>query len=417
MVKRGAMKLLVCSLLVILLFTSITQTYAYYASGSGDASGTFSGRVHSQNEPTRNLTDVSNIINKHRQNLRERLKNYVEEPQYFVDVSLDDYCYTAVQALASAGLIYGTGDGKFSPDALISNREWVLMVTRGIYPEILTSYNPTTDLDNILTALVIENIINGIDPAELDGGFTARTAYDRTFQALGIRVYGRDLYDDNYTGPCGNAYEVAQYYDLVPNNLFSGGFLTRGEAAYIFYTVCIADIDIPEPDYLSNLQIDYSGYYEVDRVLRTLQGIPSEIIHQFIEDGWSLYVDNPYLDYYNIANNKNAIGLTSPSQKEIYVSDSNALKHEFGHYLWSKLPSLYQASINNLFITEIEGLTSLTGVYCRTNTKEYFSEAFEYYLRCLDRSSDIWLNEYSRLAPETYKLLKTLDDNGWILDQ
>lgn len=72
----------------------------------------------------------------------------------------------------------------------------------------------------------------------------------------------------------------------------------------------------------------------------------------------------------------NCIGLTSYSEKRIYVSTPSSTIHEFGHFLeWVlRFPPEYEM----LYREEAEAALAVLREYAATNSHEYFADYFAF---------------------------------------
>ena len=60
----------------------------------------------------------------------------------YSDVAPGSACYEAVTHLAEQGITSGTGGNCYSPDDLITVRQWAVMLCRAYHPEALPTASP-----------------------------------------------------------------------------------------------------------------------------------------------------------------------------------------------------------------------------------------------------------------------------------
>lgn len=78
----------------------------------------------------------------------------------FKDVAENAWYANAVEVLASRGIIYGVGDGKFAPDANITVEEAILMLSRIV---VLDGYSAETDNSSILASKVSKFLAQAVN--------------------------------------------------------------------------------------------------------------------------------------------------------------------------------------------------------------------------------------------------------------
>ena len=72
---------------------------------------------------------------------------------------------------------------------------------------------------------------------------------------------------------------------------------------------------------------------DLNRYLLEIACVPESILQAFHDAGWEYHVSPDYLRSYSEEHGMNCIGLTSYSEKRIYVSTPSSTIHEFGHFL------------------------------------------------------------------------------------
>ncbi len=91
----------------------------------------------------------------------------------------------------------------------------------------------------------------------------------------------------------------------------------------------------------------------VDRIQEELRQIPVPILQTFGEQGWSLHIDQSYLEDLRDRYGHTCIAATSYRLHRIYLLESGSVLHEFGHFLdWSMD---FPEEIDQRFETEAQG--------------------------------------------------------------
>lgn len=134
--------------------------------------------------------------------------------------------------------------------------------------------------------------------------------------------------------------------------------------------------------------------------------IPKYIIDFFYSKNWT-YRITPYPYKKNDEYHCNIIGATSKNNKEIIqvswygcpIKLSNLIDttyHEFGHFI----QYFVDVDASNIMLAEMDKLSTVTGSYCKTEPKEYFSEAFSIYIK-----NPTLLNN---ICPKSYQLIESV---------
>ena len=105
------------------------------------------------------------------------------------------------------------------------------------------------------------------------------------------------------------------------------------------------------------------------------------------------------------------IGCTDYNSKRIYVSKAAAALHEVGHFLDSALG--FPSEHERLYL--IEAQNSGLRDYAKTNSQEYFADFFTCFIRY--RGNKRVMEALKQNAPQTYRYMKQLEANGWLLDR
>lgn len=130
----------------------------------------------------------------------------------------------------------------------------------------------------------------------------------------------------------------------------------------------------------------------------------------FNREGWTFTAGNDYInEYMERHGNQNISGLCVYANKVLYVRDPESTIHEFGHFYQRN--TLYPFEIIRLYELEAESLSSVIGDYCLTNSSEYFAEAFDLYIKCLENPNEI--ARFKNNAPLTWEYFENLRNNNW----
>lgn len=337
---------------------------------------------------------------------------------YYKDVPANYKYYDAIQAFTALGFVNGTGGGYFKPDDVISCRYFYQIVFNMLDPDGFESrlLRYTDSLDSAyfsegryLSMPEVETsiMINGMDAAM----FT-KDACEVAFKAACTRIYNNCLYGDDWENPTNTAFRLAYEFGIVDSA--ENGLLTRGQAVDILYKTFLSQEHQDVPDILNELSIDYeSDIYDLSSYLVYLQRVPSQILNEFDNQGYTIEIGYRYLNNYDDGDeNSNLDGMFYSIPKKIWVTSNSAIVHEFGHFVhWV---NGYDSKIYELYNTELEGMKLLTGGYCATNANEYFAEAFELYLNSKDYESKV--DRFIDKAPMTWEYLHNLELNNWGID-
>lgn len=335
---------------------------------------------------------------------------FAAEKGVYTDVPEDHFAYEAIMRYTDEGVICGTSADTFSPDEPISYAEFITVLMRVLHPEKTYSasanmpwYMPylteayrcgLLDISDVLqdggtmhtlpqTLVSRQNGLSAIMKAYFDEGTiktagkacdfnTVRYAYeDRAYIKAAI---GLDIYHPNENDPVPTAMtraEMVQWLYLA-SNLGTPQYQSESKTPFITW----------EDRYNSS----YGTGCIPERLMAQIDKIPSNVIIDFIRNGWSIKVVEEAEEYYN-GEAASIVALCSYSRKTIFVEaktltptyPKSSLSHEIGHYLEVRLKSNPTASI--LFELEAKPLAEATKTsYCLTNEQEFFAEVTQMYL-------------------------------------
>ena len=154
-----------------------------------------------------------------------------------------------------------------------------------------------------------------------------------------------------------------------------------------------------------------SGYEEVfQAVVDCSRHIPEVILQDFRNEGWQIIVGDDHINEYMEQNNRtNVIGLIAYSQKTIWIKDSRATWHEWGHYLYSRMEDTNE--IVDIFLQDYDKIAGCLGEHYKESDSEYFAECFELYLR--GKLLGVFRNRLQDNFSNMYGYLIRLEADGW----
>lgn len=219
--------------------------------------------------------------------------------------------------------------------------------------------------------------------------------------------------------------------------------------------------------YFGHMQISCTEEFDKDVYIAEIQQLPEEIKKSFIINMGTVSIENQRFIDYKAETDKNAVGIYGGDR--IWLKDSNATLHEFGHYVHDHLNDSYKARIdrcyekegtqcfdsrqlsnrkeyildNNqimtvylrdnemigyskrvetypadeMYVDFIENNNTFTkeyptlGQYATTSNKEYFADYFRYWFKNRDNIDE--MEKLRKVTPDTFKLFKDLEDNNW----
>lgn len=306
----------------------------------------------------------------------------------FADISTNNWYYTDIVELQNSGYVYGYDDNMFMPDKEITLNELVLIMSRQSKFE---DYIHSTALKFAEQQGWLESNYKADEPVTREQalhiilastGISSWTECDLQFSDTS------DIADEYIVDFCAGVGLgiICGYNDM----LHPKEHITRAEVCAIFNRALKCGCDIYAPEELRELGIEYA---ERDtswlswNYRQAIKDIPNELLCKFINDKWKIIFTNNIGKYY--PEYSYASGITSYSDKTIYIrtsgsywlSNETTIYHEFGHFLMSTMDEDFKIRAEE--VKELEQNTLAKGVgrsYCKTNVREYFAEAFKYYI-------------------------------------
>ena len=322
-----------------------------------------------------------------------------------------------IHSLQQYGIVNGIGNNNFAPSQIMDQGQLIIMCARYLNQDNLNRILDSIEDYGEKTYNVAKSMWTmGYDDysSTLYNPITLNMAAKLLFQVAKLPVYGNEMYtgvhDENYSSHDG--YDQLVRLNIISEENFKPDQLvTRELAAYLMYNILYSDIDIVQPDIFTSSNIDVIEVCtDLYKLFNYINKVPEEVTNKFIQDGWRIVVGTEYINKWEQDNNIQATALCSYANKTIYLKNSKSVCHEFGHYLNYALN--FPKHIDDLYNSEKEALSKLTGSYCKTNSSEFFAELFEYYVMYKNNMTE--LAKLRVYAPLSYSYIVELENNGWI---
>ena len=309
-------------------------------------------------------------------------------------------CYESVMYLAEHEITQGTGNGYFSPDAPVTVRQWAMMLCRAY--DVKVEGNSWSDLSQSAveqsyrkgwlneTALSAPNI-------QLCRGALLKSA----FAAAKIPVYDSVLYAGGVSLPDHeNCIRIGKELQLCGEANTANEIVTRRDAAMLLHAILTRAFTVEAPP--APVALVNTAGVNINDYLLALRQVPEPVIATFNAAGWTYRIDFDYISELSKQLNMSCIGATNYSQKTIYISETSATHHEFGHFLDWTLG--FPAEHEQLYLAEAQ--TSGLRDYAKTNAREYFADCFAYWVKYAENANAISLLQ--ECAPMTYRYMEDL---------
>lgn len=325
----------------------------------------------------------------------------------YSDVPPEAACYEAVTYLTEQEITSGTGGSCYSPDELITVRQWAVMLCRAYHPDAL----PTASYEQLSDACVRQCYRDGwvTEAAVLsrDTNMCRGALLQSAFVAAEIPVYDYVLYPE---GSVLSAYEnvlrLGKEFGLCEPDSGALELMTRGDAARVLYLLLTNEYEVEAPPMASAAFLRNESGADLNPYLVELSKIPTPILTMFEQEDWTYAIDCEYVRAFSEQRGMACIGVASYSTREIYVSDPSSTIHEFGHFLdWTLgFPAYHEE------LYEAEAQTAADTVlrdYSATNSHEYFADYFAYWVKNRDREEQ--MQALKEATPETYAYFAGLE--------
>ena len=326
----------------------------------------------------------------------------------FDDVPETADCYESVIYLAEHEITQGTGNGRFSPDAPVTVRQWAMMLCRAY--DVKVEGSSWSDLSQSAveqayrkgwlneTALSAPNI-------QLCRGALLKSA----FAAAKIPVYDSVLYAGGVSLPDHeNCIRIGKELQLCGEANTANEIVTRRDAAMLLHAILTRAFTVTAPEAPVTL-VNAAGV-NINDYLLALRQVPEPMLAAFKVAGWTYRIDFDYISELSKQLNMSCIGATNYSQKAIYISEASATLHEFGHFLDWTLG--FPAEHEQLF--RAEAAAAPLRNYAKTDSREYFADCFSYYITYGSNSE--MMEHLRKNMPQTCAYFEKLGKGGWSRD-
>ena len=315
----------------------------------------------------------------------------------FTDVSEKATYAESVSYLADAGILRGTASGRFAPDERITVSQWTEMLCRALdeEPEGASWQEVST---NAVQAAVRSS---WLDPTAVgdETGFICRgELYLSAFAAMKIPLYDATLYGLDWLSDSENALRVGKAFELCAANQTAAELVTRAEAAELLHAVLTRNLTVTPPD--TPVAVENRMQCNANKFLLEVRKVPQPILDAFNENGWMFVIDGNYTANLGQQLGVNCIGATVFGENRIYISESGATLHEFGHFYDSLLG--FPDEHDRLY--ELEAANAPMSEHAKSSSLEYFAEFFAYWCSGNPRT----LTLLKELTPETYAYFEGL---------
>ena len=323
----------------------------------------------------------------------------------FDDVPETADCYESVMYLTEHEITQGTGNGCFSPDAPVTVRQWAMMLCR-VY-EVAVEGSSWSELSqNAVEQSYRKGWLNETALPAPNTQLCRGALLKSAFVAAKIPVYDSVLYAGGVSLPdYENCIRIGKELRLCDEADTADEIVTRGDTAVLLHAILTRAFAVTAP--AAPVTLVNAAGVNINDYLLALRQVPEPVLVAFKVAGWTYRIDFDYISELSNRLNMSCIGATNYSQKTIYLSDSSATLHEFGHFLDWMLG--FPAGHEQLF--RAEAAAAPLRDYAKTNAREYFADCFDY---CIIHGNDSKMMEILRKnAPQTCKYFEELKKDNW----
>ena len=230
--------------------------------------------------------------------------------------------------------------------------------------------------------------------------------YRTAFAAAGIPLYDATLYGLDWLSPSENTLRVGKELGLCAENKTAAELVTRAEAAQLLHAVLTRSLTVTPPD--TPVAVENRMQCNANKFLLEIRKVPQPILDAFNENGWTYVIDGNYTANLGRQLGVNCIGATIFGENRIYVSESGATLHEFGHFYDSLLG--FPDEHDRLY--ELEAANAPMSEHAKSSSLEYFAEFFAYW--CSGNTRTLTL--LKELTPETYAYFAALSSRNFSVE-
>lgn len=341
----------------------------------------------------------------------------------FSDVPTTHTYYEDICWAVENGIVIGC-NGKFYPDEKVTLVQFYTMLSRSI-PE---DESDTSDHGAVKGSMIyhlrraVYRGWTGKRGAEIelqkDSEIMAGRAWNYALTATGTQVYTARLYGRS-PDTCKEGMNAAKSLGLAPDNAIAADLITRAQAVAIIHAAHSNTKALPEPLIVAEMkgvvkslpQGVFNDFYA------DMMAVPEQIRKAFVADGWTISFDTEKVAAYANELGRGISGMTDYNSKQIYLAIESSFLHEMGHYYQQKL---YASGMDKNVYTAFDDFRaqekwtgSLVASGSQSNGKEFFADAFAYYVKNgVVRADPSGKDAETGLKSQSY--FDSLAARGWI---
>lgn len=331
----------------------------------------------------------------------------------FNDVPQDSQYYTAIQAAYEQGIVAGTSDGTFQPDANVTLPQLCTMYMRYIGIDEDNSDTAGSWAERTMAQAVANGLVSAYDAKSTSCSWMY--LLEKVLEWEELPAYSQTLWGDKteypkLSKPEANTICSAKEYGLLDGIQVQDFKSTpsRGEVVQVFYNLSNSESKDAVPDIVSYFPIEFDGVgiMSSNDSYSTLMDVPQFYLEKFKDENWTFHITSrriweiPGFEQYT-----SAVGITTYETDEIYVyaPSTSTIRHEFGHFA-------ERVAVNKQFPTKIwesekAGISELAGEYSESSSSEAFACVFAYFCKYLN--DDTSMAKFEQKCPLTYEFMMT----------
>ena len=274
----------------------------------------------------------------------------------FNDVPQDSQYYTAIQAAYEQGIVAGTSDGTFQPDANVTLPQLCTMYMRYIGIDEDNSDTAGSWAERTMAQAVANGLVSAYDAKSTSCSWMY--LLEKVLEWEELPAYSQTLWGDKteypkLSKPEANTICSAKEYGLLDGIQVQDFKSTpsRGEVVQVFYNLSNSESKDAVPDIVSYFPIEFDGVgiMSINDSYSTLMDVPQFYLEKFKDENWTFHITSrriweiPGFEQYT-----SAVGITTYETDEIYVyaPSTSTIRHEFGHFA-------ERVAVNKQFPTKI----------------------------------------------------------------